>query len=214
MIVHMVAHAVRAQKPYVSLLIVQPHHIRNHLGIGAQGPGDQIALGMHHGLLKGQFALFHQLAHQRMIPGQLHQRAVAQKIGPAVPHMGQTYAVLAHPKRGQRGAHALFGDIQLGGAIDRGVGRLHRVFHNFLIREPVFPELPHKLIHRHAAGHLARQMTAHAVRHYGKALLQLGQIIGVFIGPANQAHMAGRKCLHGFIPPRLSVFPFPPWRAA
>ena len=88
--------------------------------VGAERARDDRALRVARGLLGRQRAAAHELAHQRVVVGELLQHAVAQQVGARVADVPEGDAPVVHQRGGDRGAHA--GGVAGRGARARGCG--------------------------------------------------------------------------------------------
>ena len=116
--------AVRADHEHVAVAGLIAPDVDLHVGLGAERAGDDRALGMRLGLLLGQLAAGHQLAHQRVVAGEALEPAVAQQVGARVADVRDRDLLLADVGGGHRGAHA--GALGLGAraVVDAAVGVL------------------------------------------------------------------------------------------
>jgi hypothetical protein len=100
------------------------HRVHLDLGLWAQRPRDDRALGVLLGLLLGQSALAAKLLHQRVVTGQTAQRAVPKHVRAAIADVGDADLVALDKRRRERRAHTRAGGVLLGEVVDPGVGEL------------------------------------------------------------------------------------------
>ena len=193
-ILHHIGEAVGAQQPASPRHFGQLHHVGADGVLGAHGPGDDVAVGMNPRLGRGDGPGAHHITHHRMIHADLAQLAVLKHIGAAVPHVAQQQIIPIVPQGGHGGAHA-------------GILAVRKAFFVHGVIGPAEPA--GELVHAgflagqgvpqdgggHEAGHLARLMTAHAVRQDIQAVLLVGQH-GVLVLLPHKAHMGSEVCFH------------------
>ena len=94
-VAQLVGEAVAAEQEPVAPVGDELPRVDLDLGLHAQGPGDDRALGVDLGLLPGELALPDQLLDQAVVVGELEELAVLEEVGPGVAHVGQGQQVVA-----------------------------------------------------------------------------------------------------------------------
>ncbi len=102
-VAQLVGEAVAAEQEPVAPVGDELPRVDLDVGLHAQGPGDDRALGVDPGLFPGELALPDHLLHQAVVVGELEQLAVLQPVDPGVAHVGQGQQVLpVLPHQGER----------------------------------------------------------------------------------------------------------------
>jgi hypothetical protein len=178
LVVHHVGQAVGTQQQQVVMHEAVIARLQRHLGLHAQGAGDQVAVGRARRLCWGDQARVELLLQQRMVARQALQLSATQAVNPRVAHVAHHQVAAGHHQHHQRGAHAAVLRVAVGRVEDGAVGLVHRAAHGL-------SQLPRggggvagqPLHHRrtdqgrgHAGGDFAGVVAAHAVgqhRHLG-----------------------------------------------
>ena len=114
--------AVAAEQEDVAGLGREGHGVHLHLGLGAEGAGDDRALRVLLGLLLGEAALAAQLLDQGVVLGEALQLAVAQHVGAAVADVAERDLAVAKEGSRERGSHTRPARVALGEVVDLAVG--------------------------------------------------------------------------------------------
>ena len=102
------------------------------LGLGAERPRDDRALGMLGRLLLGQLPLSDELVDQRVVLGEAGQLAVAEQVGAAVADMGDRHLPIVEVGGRQRRAHPLATVLGARALVDLAVGLAHALGQSLL----------------------------------------------------------------------------------
>ncbi len=164
--IHLVGQPVGTEQDPVTRAEVELPHVRLDLGGHAEGPGEDVALGVDGRLGLGHLAMAHPLLGQAVVVGHLDHLPVGEHVGPGVAHVGQGQHVLAvspsdQGDRSERGSHppeilvgqALAPDssVRLGEGLAQ-TGRAGGALEGLL-----------EGLDRHPRRHLSPDMTTHAV---------------------------------------------------
>ena len=76
--------------------------------VEADGPGDDVAVGVSPGLFPGDDALVHRVFHPAMVLAYLMQLPISQEIGPTVTDVGQEELVTPYRGQSAGGPHSTF----------------------------------------------------------------------------------------------------------
>ena len=186
-------HQRRGERPGVDL----------YLGPDADAAGHDVASRVGAGLFRRELALADQLGDQRMVTGQLLDRAVADQIGAAVADVRQESLGVADDQRRAGGAHADALGVAVTVLVHDAVGGTQRA-DQIVQRRPVALTIrAQQRLDREPARDLAGTRAAHAVGDHQQraALAELGRALGqpaadhVLVPGALETRIAGARHL-------------------
>ncbi len=164
---HLVGESVRAQDVAVATFGLDLPGVDLHLGGDAEGPRQDVPLGMNGRFGLRKLAPGHELLRHRVVGGELLQSARTEPVGARVPHVGEDQAVAAvrrhQGRRGQGRSHTAQVGVVAAPVEDGLVGTSHRL--DQTPRRGVATETALEAVHRQARGHLATGVATHAVGH-------------------------------------------------
>ena len=158
-----------------------------HVGVGAEGAGDDRARWVRARLVGRDLPGVHELLDVGVVVRDAHERAVAQDVGARVAHVGHGHLVLLDEDGGGGAAHAGLADPGLRRCYDAGVGRLHGRAEKDVVGR-AGGAVAHGL-HGDRARDLPGGVAAHAV---GDDEQRRAQQEGVLVVAAYEAHVAAR----------------------
>ena len=159
------------------------------VGVGLVHPvdraQDQVAVRVGPGLLLGDPALVDQALHERVVLGELRQRAVAQEVAAAVADVREADPVAVEERRRDRRAGAVELGLlldELGDPVVRPVDGAGEGLEQVRGRRAVEPA---ERLHGGAAGHVAAGRAAHAVGDDQQVLARVAGVLVVLADPAD-----------------------------
>ncbi len=205
---HLVEQAVAAEQEPVAHPCLAEELVDLDVGRDAEGPGEDVALGVVGRLLGGQPLLAYQVFHQAVVVGELLERVPVDHVGPAVAHVDHADLAFGRPQgeRHQRGAHAP--QVGVGGPFEHGpVGVFHQLDQAAGADGVGDAD---ELGDGDGGRRLSALVAAHAVGHDGH---EAAEVAAVLVGLPHVAHMGdgGTEQFHQrssiTIPPRRSWSP-------
>src|ERR1039458_10201160 len=207
--VQLVGEAVAAQQVPVTPDRLDLPQIDGHLGRHAEGPGQDVPIGMHRGLCRGHLTGPDHLLGQAVVGGDLDHLAVVKPVGARIADVDQGQDVVAvlvdHGHGGQRGAHAAQLGVLLAALPDHSVGLGDRFGQPGPGR--LASERHPEGLDGQSRGNLTPGVAAHPVGHREQAGRLDGQVL---VDGPDQAGIGGRarpEERHLTSPPRTRCRP-------
>ena len=181
---HHVGESVAAQQDPVAIEQRNQVFVDRDVLSRAHGMGDDVALGMHLGLCLGDLAGFHHAGDQRVVVGELAERARTHQVGAAVPDVGQAELAALVDRGRQGGTHAGDGRVFLRTLEHGAVGLLDLLGERALVAvEELFDRVQGQV-----GGDLAALVPAHAV---GDRVERGLHQVGILVALPNPADVGG-----------------------
>ena len=177
---------VRAEQVTVPGVPVVDRQVRLGGRPAVQGPQQQRALRVGGDVVGADPALVDQRLHQRVIVRDLVELPVAQQVPAGVADVAHGRVPVGPEQRGQRGAHALDRGVGHDHLLQPGVRGGHR--RRQLTQHVAARRLGIELGHGrdgHGAGHLARGVATHPVRHCEQAGARVRRVLVSFAEEAD-----------------------------
>ena len=178
-VVEFVGQPVRAQEEPVTLDGLDPPEVDLDVLGHTEGPGEDVAVGMHGRFFGRDLPVAHHLLGQRVVQGQKVQVAVVEPVGPRVPDVDQrqdVVTVFLHQRHGgDGGAHAPQVGVVEALLPHFPVGGFHRT--DQAVRVGLGPKHRGQGLDGGAGRHFSRHVAAHAVGHGKEAGGLQGQVL-------------------------------------
>jgi acetylglutamate kinase len=172
--------------PVVSSLGADAEGVDLDRCLGTQRAGDDRALRVLLGLLRGELPAAHELTHERVVVGELLELAVTHAVGARVADVGEGDLAVAHVGRGEGRAHARALGVRRRPLVNPVVGLARQVGQTGLRRDAVWHAAVERF-HHDARRHLAPAGAPHAVRDGEQGRLRERAVL---VGPAFAAGVA------------------------